>query len=188
MFDSAPHVHLFSNNPSDSTRSPCGDGAARGYYNDSIDDNGWSFLSVEGNSNYTDEEVAVAAGALEGFLTAHRIVQHISNIRGGSTGFPPQMTAFIQENFAWMEAEAAERASSDEYWHHVQLLLLQLRGMYQGIKSSLARNSTGLSLPSWHLFYSMALLGDEDDLCPAFGGCSSPLRRGLKEKGDSHCR
>ena len=187
MADSKPTVHVFSHSLADLPLPPCQDGIVQGHYNDTIAANGWSFLSLEGSSNYTDEDIATAAGMLEGSLTAHRIAQHIANIRGSSTGFPPHMTAFIEENFGWMEGQAAEHGGSDSYWHQVKLLLLQLRGMYEGFSSALARDA-GAKAHAWPLFYSMAILGDQDDLCPAFGGCSSPGTAALKEKGDSHCR
>ena len=188
MLDSVPIVHVISHSLADLPLLPCKEGVVQGQYNDTIADNGWSFLSLEGNSNYTDEEIATAAGMLEGSLTAHRITQHIANLRGTSTGFPPHMTTFVEENYGWMEAQAAEHGTKDEYWHQVKLLLLQLRGMYEGMNSTLYRDgSASPSAHAWPLFYSMALLGDQDDLCPAFGSCSSP-GTALKEKGDAHCR
>ena len=182
-----PIVHVYPHSLADLPALPCKESVVQGHYNDTVSDNGWSFLSLEGNSSYTDEEIAVAAGLLEGSLTARRIAQHIANIRGSSTGFPPEMTAFLEENFGWMEAQAAARGASDAYWHHVKLLLLQLRAVHEGLNSTLLRGASA-STPPWSLFYSMAILGDQDDLCPAFGGCSSPGRSSLKEKGDSHCR
>ncbi len=187
MDGSRPIVHVFPHVLVDLHAPPCNNSVVQGHYNDTISENGWSFLTLEGNSNHTDEEIAVAAGLLEGHLTSHRIVQHIANIRGSSTGFPPQMTAFVEENFGWMEAQVAAHGASDAYWHHVKLLLLQLRAMHEGLNSTL-RHSNSAATPPWSLFYSMAVLGDQDDLCPAFGGCSSPGRSALKEKGDSHCR
>ena len=179
---SNPVAHSFPHSLDDLRHLPCEDDVVHGYFNDTIAANGWSFLSLVGNSKFSDEDIASAAGFLEGTLTADRIAQHIANIRGSSTGFPPKMTAFVEENFGWMQAQASQHAASDAYWHHVNLLLLQLRGVYAGF------NSTVAAAPSWSLFYSMALLGDQDDLCPAFGGCSTPGRSVLKEKGDSHCR
>jgi hypothetical protein len=184
MVDSLPKVHVFPHSLADLSLLPCKESVVQGQYNDTIAVNGWSFLSLEGNRNFTDEDIASAAGLLEGSLTAHRIAQHMANIRGGATGFPPHMTAFVEENFAWMEAQAAEHGGEDGYWHHVKLLLLQMRGMFEGFNASLSREAEH----TWPLFYSMALLGDQDDLCPAFGGCSSPGRAALKEKGDAHCR
>jgi hypothetical protein len=188
MEGTSPTVHLFPHPLADLLHLPCEESVVQGHYNDTIAANGWSFLTLEGNGNHTDEHIAAAAGLLEGALTAHRIAQHIGNIRrGSSTGFPPLMTAFVEENFGWMEAQAAEHGKSDGYWHQVKLLLLQLRGMYEGVNSTLSSDSSAAAPPTWRLFYSMALLGDQDDLCPAFGGCSSP-GRGVREKGDSHCR
>ena len=188
MVDATPTVHTFPHPLADLHHLPCEDSVVQGHYNDTIAANGWSFLTLEGNSKHTDEDIAAAAGLLEGSLTARRIAQHIANIRGSATGFPALMTAFVEENFGWMEAQAAEHGESDGYWHQVKLLLLQLRGMYEGVNSTLSRDASGAAPPTWRLFYSMALLGDQDDLCPAFGGCSGREGRGLKEKGDSHCR
>lgn len=188
MVGSRPTVRVFPHVLAELRALPCQEPVVQGHYNDSIPDNGWSVLSLRGNPNHTDEDIAVAAGLLEGTLTARRILQHIANVRGRSTGFPSGMEAFVEENFAWMEAQAAAHGASDAYWHHVKLLLLQLRAVYEGLTSTVSRDGVNATAPPWSLFYSMALLGDQDDLCPAFGGCSSPGGSALKEKGDSHCR
>jgi hypothetical protein len=95
MEGTSPTVHLFPHPLADLPHLPCEESVVQGHYNDTIAATGWSFLTLEGNSNHTDEHIAAAAGLLEGALTAHRIAQHIGNIRrGSSTGFPPLMTAF----------------------------------------------------------------------------------------------
>ena len=49
--------------------------AARGQYNDTIDEVGWSFLSVFTNDGMSNTAQAAGAGYLEGAQSAHRIYQ-----------------------------------------------------------------------------------------------------------------
>jgi hypothetical protein len=50
-----------------------------GYFDDKIETTGWSYLHVESNFTLGNDDQAYAVGFAEGFLTANRIKQSISN-------------------------------------------------------------------------------------------------------------
>ena len=134
---------------------------AWGYFNDTINTTGWSFLSITTNISATDEEQAYAAGYLEGKLTVQRIWQYIANVLNSETGYSHALAKYVDENNAWVSEQGAQHFSSDSYWRHVSLLYTQNLGMYDGY-SEAAPPAQQLT---YDVFYAASLQGDKVCVC-----------------------
>jgi hypothetical protein len=139
---------------------------AWGSFNDSIAENGWSFLDVTTNASVADTQSAAAAGYLEGYLTAQRTFEFIMNVHGGSTIFSPALLAYVTENLAWVHSQFG-RGESDPLWYHFALTYAHHEGMWKGYTDAAA--ALGLQAFPYLVYYSATLIGDLDDLCVAFG-------------------
>ena len=157
---------------------------AFGSFDDQITTTGWSFLSLSTNAStaYTDAQTATAAGLLEGWLTAARSVEFIHNLHNDSTTFSPALLSYVMANLAYVRSEAARLGDSDPFWHQVGLLYAYIDAMWVGFNSSV---SDGQQL-DFLTYYSATLVGDLDDLCPAFG-CTKPRLPSGRHFSDGHC-
>lgn len=111
---------------------------AVGSWQDTIDTTGWSNLLVRTRAAPQDdgaEAAAFSAGYLEGHLTAHRVVQHLSNARVGVGGgvrmdpLPEKVAGFLRATDAWTRDKVARADPDDEYWNGVRFVLAQLDGL-----------------------------------------------------------
>jgi hypothetical protein len=71
----------------------------------------------------------------EGALTARRIYQHAVNT-GAANGTVrnPKLANFVAQNLQWMQSMYSRPDSPRWYWSHVELVLAQLQGVYQGYR------------------------------------------------------
>jgi hypothetical protein len=83
-------------------------------YRDTLDTDGWTYLSVTTNSSIDDADQARAAGYIEGYLTHTSIWQFSQNKEGGVTGWSPQLEEFVRANQAWVSEQVANAS------HHRQ--------------------------------------------------------------------
>jgi len=173
--------------PRASTSKDFQDGeVAFGQFRNEIFTTGWSFLEVYTNPAYNDSTAAQAAGMYEGYATAPLIEQFAYN--SGLYGFQPTtaLAEFLQTNDAYMAtniAQAATLPAGDPqriYWHHVNLILTQLSGVYQGYQD--ARHGNGNVTETMLLFINLS--GDMEDLANVFG-VDNPLADIFFRKG--HC-
>ena len=113
-----------------------GDAAARVEYKDLMDQTGWSFLTVTTNSSLSDEEQATAAGIGEGFVSALRILQTWNNTMSGycvkSSDYCDKLKVYMDSNHKWISSMIHENKEVSAYWYHVNLVMLQIQGMYEG--------------------------------------------------------
>lgn len=140
--------------------------AAWGLFNDSSYlQTGWAKLEIHTNPNMTDAVCASAAGVLEGKITAHRILESAMNGGLGPDMKPsPAMTAFSKVNDEWiasMQSLAKQSTVADKaYWHHVDLINLQMRGVWDGYTTAAKGSKGKLPALKWESILYMNL-GDE---------------------------
>jgi hypothetical protein len=110
-------------------------------YEPTLSQTGWDTLAIssyQGNDQvYSDYDKARAMGYLEGVLTHERIWDHFQNTKFSHYGtgeMPQDVQDFIDKNRKWVE-EKGLTASSDAYWYHAHLLLVQLQGLVDGYNS-----------------------------------------------------
>ena len=96
---------------------------------------GWSFLEIETNEKMKDHDQAFAAGFLEGTVTRELISLHLINTVGDfcadESAQCQKLIRFLTSNFNWMKS-MIEKHPEDPYWHHVDLLFWQFKGLYFG--------------------------------------------------------
>lgn len=134
---------------------------------------GWATLDVTTNTTLDETLQAYDAGFVEGTLTQHMTFLFSLNVHGGKSTFSPALSAYVSANFDYMRAQVAANAGVDLYWHHVNLTLTQWAGFVDGY-NSVAPADEALDAEA---LYSLTLIGDLDDLCPAYG-CNNANKRG----------
>ena len=140
--------------------------AARATYNDSAYlATGWATLEVHTCPDVDDETAALAAGTIEGSLTAHRIFQAAMNSGvGPEYTLPKGVQEFVNANndfIAMMQATAKKLGTpaNRAYWHHVGLVYKQLEGIHAGYTRAAKKAA---DLPPLTLSSILALnMGDE---------------------------
>jgi len=111
---------------------------AMGTFQDDIETSGWGRLliktPVEGGLS------SFAAGYLEGFLTAGRVRQHVTNALLGSHLNPPSagVRNFVETADAWAQSMANQAAEDDSYWGAVRAIRWQFNGLVAGVRAGLA--------------------------------------------------
>ncbi len=164
-------------------------------FNDTILENGWSQLDVVGSEDFPATTVAYAAGYGEGFITAHRISQHLNNIQKNVV-LSPLVQNHIKENTLWIQHMIAVHANYDPYWHHIGLLYRQLNGLYDGFVAATKVKAEINMVPTFEMIYALTLVGDVEDLCSKYGDCSTAAEGNTNQEttskpwrrvGDGHC-
>ncbi|XP_061115760.1 putative phospholipase B-like 2 [Conger conger] len=104
-------------------------------FTDDIMQTGWAHLEVSTNSQYNDSLQAYAAGAVEGAVTSKLINKHWMNTVKGycdsskyETEYCQRLSDYILANQQWMEKQM-DKGEDLEYWHQINLVLLQLKGL-----------------------------------------------------------
>lgn len=121
-------------------------GVARAYFRGDIETTGWSLLEVETDGSYPDEIQAYAAGVVEGALTWYLIHLHLENtIRAKCEDQPlekqcDKLRDALDKSANIWKTYAAERSSTDPFWHHVSLYYTQIGGIYTGWKHGVERS------------------------------------------------
>jgi hypothetical protein len=119
---------------------------------------------------------------VEGVLTAERIWQYVVNT-GSAEPFTPRLEEYLTQNEAFMAEQIAAANGTDPFWHHVDVVWRQQRGLYDGY-SSVA--GPAQQLP-FRAIYAINLVGDLFDLDMVYGSAAEganaadeepPLRRG----------
>ena len=105
---------------------------------------GWGKLEIHTNPNISDETCASAAGLLEGKITANRIYQNANNNGFGPDLVPSQTYLdFIKLNDQWIETMLSvsklSTAADIAYWHHVNLINLQMQALHAGYTQQAAK-------------------------------------------------
>lgn len=143
---------------------------AHGWYEaQTLNTTGWSQLkvSISEESSLPQEEKAYAAGYLEGYLTWLQIYQMAINLWGGQAPYYPALTQFLRENEGYVHAQVAQH-KDDPFWVQTGLLYRQFDGLYDGYFKA-ATEADHTKVLSKEVIYAINIMGDLDDLCPAFG-------------------
>lgn len=123
--------------------------------------------------------------------------------------YSPALQKFITENDAYVRAQISKNRD-DPFWAQTGLLYRQFDGLYDGYAAAATANDPK-KLLSKDVIYAINIMGDLDDLCPAFGcektvtTCSNKeecdivnarlrkisrkklTRHPVARKGDEHC-
>ena len=136
-------------------------------YNDTLSSNGWTLLTVKTNGSYSDSDQAHAAGVGEGYATAKRILQSWTNTMASycvkPTMFCSKLKKFIYDNNHWLDYMIRKKRIQSSYWHHVNLIKTQIKGIFDGFNMVYPGK---LKLED---LYLMNLSGDLEDLEQALG-------------------
>jgi len=141
-------------------------------------ESGWLHLDISSNESQSDDDQAVAAGLVEGYLTKHLIYGYYKQfIHQGFCSVDPQFCEFIrdkfQQNLDWMRSVWWNKNSEEErssYWKTVRLFFRQLEGLKIGWL--MKAEEEGLGIPSdfdatWFAFF-INFYPDIGDLIPQY--------------------
>ena len=143
--------------------------AAYAKYTPSYEKKGWDFLvlsSYDGiDDKYSDEVKNYAMGYLEGVLTYKRIYPSYYNLNNykyyKNNGTMPNSTyEFFQKNLEFMKNMTTLYKDNDSYWHEVNNLYMQMRGLHEGYNSK-APITEKIDLVH---FQTVISLGDVDEI------------------------
>ena len=143
--------------------------AAYAKYTPSYEKKGWDFLvlsSYDGiDEKYSDEVKNYAMGYLEGVLTYKRIYPSYYNLNNykyyKNNGTMPNSTyEFFQKNLEFMKNMTTLYKDNDSYWHEVNNLYMQMRGLHEGYNSKVPINE---KIDLVH-FQTVISLGDVDEI------------------------
>ena len=143
--------------------------AAYAKYAPSYETKGWDFLvlsSYDGvDDKYSDEIKNYAMGYLEGVLTYERIYPSYYNLNNykyyTNKGIMPNSTyEFFQKNLQFMKNMTSKYKDTDPYWHEVNNLYMQMRGLHEGY-NSMASDNEKIDLVH---FQTVISLGDVDEI------------------------
>ncbi|KAJ8037244.1 Phospholipase B-like 1 [Holothuria leucospilota] len=125
------------------------EGLAYGVYNDTFQTTGWGVLNVKAgysSKKYLENDVALAAGFLEGYLTSREIFQHTVNINAtffkGNSEFPIILKKFFQKQDAWTRSMIKAHEETDPYWRGISLILSQYDGLVKGYNANPYQNKS----------------------------------------------
>ncbi|GAM28611.1 hypothetical protein SAMD00019534_117870 [Acytostelium subglobosum LB1] len=146
---------------------------ASGYFKDEAHQDGWGKLNVETTKNSSIPEGMSywAAGYMEGYLSWHYMANFSANYFNlmfnttDPTQFPPEVTEFVNQNYQWTVATANASASSDPYWHQVNMIIEQLDGLLAGYNAACAANSHP-PMTAYEMLL-VNLIGDINDIITA---------------------
>lgn len=91
---------------------------------------GWNYLVIHTNPDYSNEDQAYAAGLLEGYLTRKQIYTHVQNQHYDREP-RPKVKKYFDENEIW-DNEQKKSGKDRLYWHHKNLLDIQVDGIIDG--------------------------------------------------------
>ena len=143
--------------------------AAYATYTPSYEKKGWDFLTLSSydgvDDKYSDEVKNYAMGYLEGVLTYKRIFPSYYNLNNykyyQNNGTMPDSTyEFFQKNLQFMKNMTSLYKDTDPYWHEVNNLYMQMRGLHAGYNSKASWNET---IDLVH-FQTVVSLGDVDEI------------------------
>eukprot|EP00419_Tripos_fusus_P011299 CAMPEP_0172665738 /NCGR_PEP_ID=MMETSP1074-20121228/7422_1 /TAXON_ID=2916 /ORGANISM="Ceratium fusus, Strain PA161109" /LENGTH=623 /DNA_ID=CAMNT_0013482079 /DNA_START=84 /DNA_END=1955 /DNA_ORIENTATION=+ len=111
---------------------------ATGTFQDDIETSGWARLLIKTPSE--GGLSSFAAGYLEGFLTAGRVKQHLTNALAGAKLDPPSpgVRNFVETADVWAQRMAHQVTEDDNYWGAVRAVRWQFDGLVAGVRAGLA--------------------------------------------------
>lgn len=131
-------------------------------FKNTMNNTGWSLLKVSTNGSYSDVQQAVAAGMVEGYITAEQISMAYQNqfahYCDDKKEFCDKFMAFVSQNAAWIQSQIEANPKSS-YWLQVALLYQQFSGLQIGYHASKVKPDM-----SWVEFSYFQFSGDMEDL------------------------
>ncbi|CAE8600038.1 unnamed protein product, partial [Polarella glacialis] len=113
--------------------NPSHGAVAWGTFEDNLNVTGWGILDVETSGSYSDQKQHLAAGMVEGYLTARHIHSAYVNALGyvfhGNVSQPS--LKFLADQMAWAQAQSLANPT-DLLWQHTSALLSQFDGLVMG--------------------------------------------------------
>jgi len=108
-------------------------------FNDSLFDYGWGFLHItskQSGSLEEDLEIAKCAGLSEGYLTSHRIKDHMLNQRSSNIveEWDDITLQYINRNIAYTKKQIKELSKGDSWMRTLGLVLTQTLAIREGVK------------------------------------------------------
>ena len=143
--------------------------AAYATYTPSYETKGWDFLTVSSydgvDDKYPDEVKNYAMGYLEGVLTYKRIYPayfNLDNYKYNNNNGTMDQTRynFFLKNLQFMQNQTSLYKDTDPYWHEVNNLYMQMRGLHEGY-NSMAPDAEKIDLVH---FQTVVSLGDVDEI------------------------
>ncbi|CAF1492156.1 unnamed protein product [Adineta steineri] len=108
---------------------------ATGFWNQNYNITGWSVLEIKTSENQTNIDQVYAAGLLEGQftreLTGMQWQNTINEICFNRTDFCGKLKKFFLIQLNWIYTQI-DSHPNDDYWHQINLLLVQLNGLIDG--------------------------------------------------------
>ncbi|GAM23730.1 hypothetical protein SAMD00019534_069050, partial [Acytostelium subglobosum LB1] len=163
---------------------------------------GWIYLSINTSSAYTDAAQAQCAGYLEGYLTYQAIYFGRINYYKDRLGFdelPANLTAWIEDNIAWIYTNIDKYTNSESqmdktdslyvYWYQISLIMNQIESMLVGYTDAIV--GTSLTPVTLADLFAMNMAGDMFDVIPAIqymnGESLKPPATFVDLMKSSHC-
>ncbi|XP_028400611.1 putative phospholipase B-like 2 [Dendronephthya gigantea] len=157
------------------------DAVAWGRFSNEVNKTGWSYLEVHTTRGYPDDIQSLAAGMVEGYLTADFILMNWKNTDSGYCKAKPtictKLNSFLYKNSVFVTSQI-ESNLQDPYWYQVKLLYQQLLGLRRGYAASETGTNNPLSSFDFHLMQ----LGGVSDLEQALNGTTK-----RQMAGDGSC-
>jgi len=121
------------------------DASVYGYFIDGLLDNGWGILEIKTGITGTTSQKLMAAGYLEGYLTADHIWNHYQNsIVTPSSDFTNMTSAFgdwFDQQQVWVEKMISQFGGSDPFWEVQGLILDQFNGLVRGYNDKMSKSA-----------------------------------------------
>ncbi|KAF7248903.1 Phospholipase B [Varanus komodoensis] len=145
-------------------------GDAYGYYNDSVYSTGWGILEIKagyGGQTIKNEDLMYAAGFLEGYLTASRMCDHLTNLYPQlikNYVIERKVKNFMRKQDQWTRQQIKNN-KDDPFWRHAGYIIAQLDGLYMGTLEW-AKQQKRTPFSAFQVSFLNAI-GDLLDLIPA---------------------
>eukprot|EP01084_Bolivina_argentea_P135749 239153_1 len=145
----------------------CSNGIACGYFNDSLNETGWSTLEIKTNNKnkqQTDYNRMFAAGYLEGYLSSKEIYySYLTQWLGMKNDYEPfenELQQWTQTQRQWMNQQF-EKYPNDIYWQYVKGLTAQFDGQINGYNDAV-NNLWNKQIPSLTEYQFQFIVGNAD--------------------------
>ncbi|CAF0742378.1 unnamed protein product [Adineta steineri] len=137
---------------------------ATGFWDQTYNTTGWSVLEIKTSPNQTNFDQAYSAGLLEGQftreMTGWQWQNSISDVCVNQVKFCNYLKQFFEIQLDWLYTQI-ESYPDDEYWHQVDLLLIQLNGLIDGNQNTPREPRHRLDDPlGFFLFQVVESIGD----------------------------
>ncbi|EFA81154.1 phospholipase B-like protein [Heterostelium album PN500] len=151
---------------------------AQAAYTNQMMEIGWGYISITTNPDFTDFQQAMAAGFIEGYLSADMIWQTWYNIyvnEYNNQSVPSSIIDWSDENLAYIYKQV-EANTNDPFWIHISLIVTQMSSMVDGYNSANTDPSKELTMLE---FYLMNSDGDMGDISYALNLTTEQYRKSL---------